>query len=189
MAATDDIIARARGDLQRAESAAQRAREALAKAEAEAADLQAFIRTYQRYVSEPSPSTAREHGVNARQPAKAGSRARELVDAAIDAIKAAGKPLPISDLLYAVMAAGHTVGGADQKSNLAGYLSRDPRIVSRGRAIGWDIEETEGAALEPASGETAPSNEAGGTDERSTLTSTGLGDFEDLIGSPSSQVP
>ena len=179
MAITEHIIARARADLQRAESAAQRAQESLAKAESEASDLRAFIRTYQRYMGEPSAALTSEHDVNDRQPARVGSRARDLVDAAIAAINQAGKPQPIGSLLDAVLAAGHVVGGTDQKSNLAGYLSRDPRVESRGRSIGWDIVRSEGAALEPASVETAPSDEKGGTDDRSTLD---LQDLDDLLG-------
>lgn len=177
MVANVDIIARAQGDLQRAEAAALRAREALAKAEAEASDLKAFIRTYQRYVEEPTASRDTEHSANARPIAKTGSRARELVDAAIEAIKAAGKPLPIGDLLDAVLAEGHVVGGTDQKSNLAGYLSRDPRIVSRGRSVGWDILETEGAAIEPASEDAAPSSYQGGTNDGTTLVQPGRFDL------------
>jgi len=68
-----------------------------------------------------------------------------------------------------VLAAGLTLGGTDQKSNLAGYLSRDPRVVSRGRSVGWDLIETEGAA-EALAGEAAPSFIVGGQDDEATLT-------------------
>ncbi len=65
------------------------------------------------------------------------------MDAAIEAIRTAGQPLPIGDLLDAVIAQGFKFGGQDHKSNLAGYLSRDPRVVSRGRGVGWDIADEE----------------------------------------------
>ena len=186
MTIPDDIVARANADLQRALSRAQRARTDLANAEQEAADLQAFLRTLERYSSDAPARAEREHDKNERAPAKPGSRARDLVDYAILAIKHAGKPQTIGELLDAVLAGGHTVGGTDQKSNLAGYLSRDPRLISRGRAIGWDLAENEEAAPEPASGETASSTATGGTDDRSTLASSG---FEDLLGSTEPQVP
>lgn len=177
MVSNSDIIARAEADLQRAEAAAMRAREALAKAEAEASDLKAFIRTFQRYVDAPANSQDAEHSANVRSVAKVGSRARELVDATIEAIKEAGRPLPIGDALDAVLAKGHVVGGTDQKSNLAGYLSRDPRVVSRGRSVGWDIVETEGAAIEPASEDAAPSTNQGGTNDGTTLVQPGRFDL------------
>src|SRR5690349_13587656 len=144
MAITEGIVARATADLQRALAAAQRARMALSAAEAEAADLQAFLRTLERYASPMdtgrTSGTDSEHGKNqARALSKPGSRARELVDTAMQAIREAGRPLPIGDLLDAVLEAGFTLGGSDQKSNLAGYLSRDPRVASRGRNIGWAI--------------------------------------------------
>ena len=188
MVSNSDIIARAEGDLQRAEAAAARAREALAKAEAEASDLKAFIRTFQRYVEAPLGEQATEHSANTRNVAKVGSRARELVDAAIEAIREAGRPLPIGDALDAVLAKGHVVGGTDQKSNLAGYLSRDPRVVSRGRSVGWDIVETEGAAIEPASEDAAPSLTQGGTSYGATLVLPGQS--ADIFSPPSgSQAP
>lgn len=178
MAITEDIVARANADLQRALATAARARETLAQAEAEVSDLDAFLRTLRRYVA-PAESADdniidREHRRNnVRTVPAAGSRARELVDAAISAIRKAGKPLMIGDLLDAVNAAGFTLGGSDHKSNLAGYLSRDPRVESRGRNVGWVVLEDEGAALEPASGEAAPSSDQGGTNDRSTLADPG----------------
>lgn len=182
MAATDDIVARARADLQRAVAQADRARATLATAEAEISDLTAFLRTLDRYAGPlengGENTNKSEHRRNeSRGIGHPGSRGRALVDAAIEAIRTAGKPLPIGALLDAVLAAGHTLGGSDQKSNLAGYLSRDPRVASRGRSVGWDLVETEEAAPEPASGEAASSINEGGTDERSTLTVPGRFDL------------
>ncbi|WP_423605667.1 hypothetical protein [Sphingomonas sp. MS122] len=111
-----------------------------------------------------------------------------MVDVAIAAIEEAGKPVPIGDLLDAVLAAGFTLGGADQKSNLAGYLSRDPRVASRGRNVGWDIIRSEEAASEPASDDAASSTTTGGTNDRTTLADPD--DFERLLGDhPRPQVP
>ncbi|HEX8667209.1 MAG TPA: hypothetical protein VF727_02425 [Allosphingosinicella sp.] len=182
---TNDIVARATADLQRALASVERARETLIKAEAEAADLQGFLRTLERYVGPTAANgterNAREHGKNfGGDLPKPGTRARALGDAAVEAIKAAGRPLPIGDLLDVVLAAGFTLGGADQKSNLAGYLSRDPRVVSLGRNVGWTIVETEEAAPEPGSNEAASSSAEGGPDDRTTLTDPD--EFADLMG-------
>lgn len=181
---SNNIVARANADLQRALSAAAKARETLAKFEAEVADLEAFLRTLERYVglSEPgtSPRTDAEHSENTGRTApKPGSRAHELVNSAIEAIRAAGKPLMIGDLLEHVLHAGFTLGGKDLKSNLAGYLSRDPRVHSLGRSVGWDLVEKEEAASEPASHVAASSENTGGTNDRTTLVSD---DFSALLG-------
>lgn len=173
MAISNDIVARATADLQRAEAAASRAREALARAEAEVADLSAFLRTLERYAAPVTRAEgmrgALEHGKNTARSFGNSSRGTQMVDVAISVIREAGKPVPIGDLLDAVLAAGFTLGGADQKSNLAGYLSRDPRVASRGRNVGWDIIENEEAASKPGSTDAASSSNEGGTNERTTL--------------------
>lgn len=175
MAITDSIVARVQVDLQQALTRAAKARAALEQSEQEVADLQAFLRTFERYAGAVSVGTfashSNEHSGNKRQVAQAGTRGRELVDVSIAAIKHRGAPVKIGELLDAVLAAGLTLGGTDQKSNLAGYLSRDPRVVSRGRSVGWDLVETEGAA-EALAGEAAPSFIEGGQDDEATLTST-----------------
>lgn len=174
MTLTDDIVARAKADLQRAVSNADKARATLAAAEAEASDLHAFLRTLERYTIptqhlEQTTNTS-EHVKNfGKAIAKEGTRARALVDTSIDAIVAAGKPLEIGELLDTVLAEGHILGGSDQKSNLAGYLSRDPRVYSRGRGIGWDIVKNEEAASEPGRNDAASSSNEGGSDDRTTL--------------------
>lgn len=155
MAITDDIIARANDDLRKAVSRAEDARKSLSKAEAEVTEIQAFLKTFERYAPMLVGGGEQEHRRNVNSSLAApGSRGRELVDASIEAINAAGRPLKIGALLDAVLAAGHTLGGADQKSNLAGYLSRDPRIHSLGRSVGWDLIRHE--AGRPASDDALP---------------------------------
>lgn len=190
MADSVGIFAQATADLQRAEREVIIASERLARATGEVAELRNFLSTLERYAT-PNRNgrladAATEHVRNIKVPLREGTMGRQLVDACIDAITAAGKPLPIGDLLDWVLSEGLTVGGTDQKSNLAGYLSRDPRMESLGRTVGWAVVKTEGAALEPASGETAPLTNEGGTDDRSTLASSG---FDDLLGSQRPQVP
>lgn len=164
MAFTNDIDARAQADLQRAERDAASAREKLARAENEINDLRAFLRKLEHYAG-PIEATERPR---TRRRRGSGGKARQLADFCINEIHNAGMRVPIADLFAAAIAAGMEIGGRDEKSNLAGYLSRDKRIdFAHGQ--GWGIIETEGAALEPASGGAAPSNDTGGTDDRSTL--------------------
>ena len=185
MAITDDIVARASADLQRALSSAEQSRAALAVAEAEVVELKGFLRRFERYAPMLAlggkPVSINEHVENNRRNELAlGSRGRELVDTAIEAIKSAGRPMKIGELLDVVLEAGMKLGGSDQKSNLAGYLSRDPRVHSLGRSIGWDLVKDEKAASSLLCTEVASSHSEGGTDERSSL--AGLDDIDALIG-------
>lgn len=166
MAFTSDIDTRAKSDLQRAERDAASARDKLVRAEMEINDLRAFLRKLEHYAS---PSSVPEQPRATRSPRGSGGKARRLADFCIEEIRKAGGRIPIADLFTAAMAAGLDIGGRDEKSNLAGYLSRDKRI-DFAHGEGWGIVETEGAALMPASGEAAPLFGTGGTDERSTLT-------------------
>lgn len=173
MATSESILQQVHRDLQTArENVAVKERQ-LAEARAEMADLEGFVRTFERYSGKadaPTFSTERHKNKDRGVPER-GTQARMLVDACIDAIHENGAPMKIGALLEVVLANGLTLGGKDQKSNLAGYLSRDPRVESRGRSIGWDIVKTEGAASEPSSNDAAPSSDQEGTDHGTTLTS------------------
>ena len=172
MAITDDIVARAQADLQQALNRASKAKAQLDDAEREASDLHAFLRTLQRYTAPVTDSVRREHVSNTiSSAAKPGARGIELVDTCIEAIRHVGRPMKIGELLDVVLNAGMVIGGADQKSNLAGYLSRDPRVHSLGRSVGWDTVENEEAASVPASDDAASSQTEGGSDDRTTLVS------------------
>lgn len=182
MPITEDIVARANADLQRAHRDVEAVRAKLGKAQAEVADLEAFLRTLERYTV-PSVETngpdreARAAGIlrkieentTGRTPSRPGTMARQLADACIEAIKGNRSPMKIGDLLDVVLSQGFVVGGQDQKSNLAGTLSRDPRLFSHGRTLGWDIIESERAAIEPGSEDAALSTDTGGTNDRTTL--------------------
>lgn len=146
---TDDIVERAHGDLQEALGRAAKARAQLSEAEKDISDLQAFLRTLKRYATPAVFSGAREHVANTGlSPAGMGSRGRNLVDVCICAIRKSGRPLKIGELLDIVLKAGIAIGGMDQKSNLAGYLSRDSRVETRGRSVGWDVVETVGIGVQ-----------------------------------------
>lgn len=186
MNTTDDIVTRVRSDLQRALSTAEKARLALTAAEAQVTELTMFLRTLERYTSPVAAHDAtaarREHDENDRGRAIAsrGTNSRVLVDACMTAIEGAGRPLTIGELVDVCIEQGLRIGGKDLKSNLAGYLSRDPRVKSLGRNLGWAVVVTEGAAPVPASQEAAPSLIAGGTNERTTLDNPD--DVADLLG-------
>jgi hypothetical protein len=148
----------------------------------EAADLRVFIERLAFYAGPPKPgvgvpSATKKSIVNERPPAREGSKSRRLVDAAILEITAQGRRLDIGHLLGALLDAGQVIGGKDEKSNLAGYLSRDARVdyVS---GQGWGLKGT-GAASEPASQQAAPSIAAGGSNE-TTLDHPGVESFEPL---------
>lgn len=185
MAVPNDIVDRVSADLQRAKSRAEQARDSLAAAELETSELEAFLRTLSKYAGASVAVQKGEHAEN-REPAKLGSRGRELVDAAMSVIRREGRPQQIGPLTNAVLADGHEIGGRDQKSNLAGYLSRDPRLCSRGRGIGWDLVKNEEAATEPDSEEAASSPDTGGTSDGTTLALPG---HMTVLPSYGSQVP
>ena len=166
MAFTNDIASRAQGDLQRAERDAVSARDKLARAEAEINDLRAFLRKLEHYglpveeVAQSRPSRSRRGS---------GGKSKQLADFSIEEIRKAGRRVLIADLFNAAIAAGIEIGGRDEKSNLAGYLSRDKRI-DYAHGEGWGIIETEGAA-DMLAGNAAPSFTEGGQDDEATLTS------------------
>ena len=165
MAVTNDIGSRAQADLQRAEREAANARDKLARADSEINDLRAFLRKLEHYAS---PVDAGEQSRGARRPRGSGGKAKLLSDFCISEIRKVGKRVEIADLFGALRVAGMEIGGRDEKSNLAGYLSRDKR-VNYVRGEGWGITNDDGAASMPDSEQAAPVSNQGGTDERSTL--------------------
>lgn len=174
MNGSSDLVTRATADLQRAQRNAEAALARLTEAKAEITDLEAFLRTLERYAVRPSIAKQIEariehvENMGRKWSSQPGTMARTLVDACMKRIIEVGEPQTIGDLLSYLLDIGLTVGGTDQKSNLAGYLSRDPRVVSLGGRQGWIIK-TEGATSAPASQEAAPSQAEGGSDDRPTL--------------------
>lgn len=166
MAFTNDISVRAENDLLRAERDAATAREKLTRAEAEINDLRAFLRKLEHYAA-PVDETGHEQRPTRRRRGS-GGKAKQLADFCIAEIRKAEDRVPIADLFAAAIAAGMDIGGKDEKSNLAGYLSRDKRI-NFAHGQGWGMVETEGTATEPDSNVAVPSHDTGGNDERPTL--------------------
>lgn len=175
MTEQNDIGARARNDLQRAERDAAVAREKLARAEAEISDLGAFLRKLEHYAVPVGSNYART-----RAPRGSGGKAKRIADFCIGIIQNAAKRVEMNELFPAVLEAGIEIGGTDEKSVLAGYLSRDKRL-NFVRGEGWGIIETEGAALSLGGNETAPSFEIGGQDGRTTLTLPGGSRLSEML--------
>jgi hypothetical protein len=176
MTEQNDILSRARHDLQRAERDAISARDKLARAETEINELQAFLRKFELYATPLANVPVRQ-----RAPRGSGGKAKRIADFCIQIIQSAGRRIEMNELFPAVLGAGMEIGGTDEKSVLAGYLSRDKRM-NFVRGEGWGVIENEGAALSLGGTETAPSFGIGGQDGRPTLTLPGDDDIERLLG-------
>lgn len=165
MAINNDIVTRAQSDLQRAERDASSARDKLARSEAEINDIRAFLRKFEHYAT---PTDTKISVPVARSPRGSGGKARRIASHCIELIQKSGRKMPMNELFPRVIADGIEIGGTDEKSVLAGYLSRDERVYFE-RGVGWGIVETEGAA-DLLGSFTAPSLNDGGQNERATLT-------------------
>ena len=160
MTFSNDILSRAQSDLQRAERDAVSARDKLTRAETEINDLRAFLRKLEHYAAPVTPMDATRA---TRSPRGSGGKGKRIVDFCIGIIRDAGRRVEISTLFPRVLEEGIEIGGTDEKSVLAGYLSRDNRVDFL-RGEGWGIVETEGAADLLGGVETAPSSFGGGQD-------------------------
>lgn len=167
---SEEIVAKARGDLQRAERNIEDFRNRLQNAERDVAEISAFLRLFDHYAGPVRQDEAerpkRPYG-GVRAPAREGAKSRRLVDESLNVIDAAkGRRVDIRELLNSILEAGLEIGGRDEKSNLAGYLSRDER-VNYVRGEGWGRVKEE--ATDPATNqEVASSQSTGGTDEGTT---------------------
>jgi hypothetical protein len=165
MAFSNDIVLRAQADLQRAERDAANARDKLARSEADINDLRAFLRKLEHYAS---PAETALSARTTRSPRGSGGKARRIADFCIEQIAKADRRLEMSELFPLVLASEFEIGGTDEKSVLAGYLSRDPR-VNFARGEGWGITTDDGAASMPDSEQAAPVSNQGGTNDGPTL--------------------
>jgi hypothetical protein len=162
---SDDIQSRAQADLQRAERDIQNYQEKLAKATQERNDLSAFLRKLEHYAV---PTVVTDGVARTRSARGSGGKGKVIVDFCIDLIRNAGRRMKMNEIFPAVIKSGINIGGTDEKSVLAGYLSRDKRVDFE-REDGWGVVETEGAA-DLLAGTAAPSFIDGGQNERATLT-------------------
>ena len=115
--------------------------EAQAKREqalAEVARWTTFIEMYRQLgggaAQSPRPATASGRG----------SKLIETEEAAVVAIKAAGRPMKTDELIAAITAAGIEVGGQSPSATLSARLSRAPSLVNdrkRGWCLASDVEQ------------------------------------------------
>lgn len=170
----NDIGARARSDLQRAERDAAVARDRLTRAEAEINDLNAFLRKLEHYAAPVEGAHIR-----IRAPRGSGGKAKRIADFCIEIIKSADRRVEMHELFPAVLEAGIEIGGTDEKSVLAGYLSRDKRL-NFVRRQGWGIAETNEAIMSLSGAEAAASF---GTVEQDAGATHALPSDDDLLSS------
>ena len=128
-----EIIAKVKADMARAEEAERTAEAALRVARAEKDRLAAFMEMAARYAANIGPAMPEPEG---KRLPKAGTQTAIVVDKAISLVMAARRPLSIAVLAEGVEGAGIKIGGKKPKVNLAGYLSRDPRI-NYIKDVGW----------------------------------------------------
>jgi hypothetical protein len=168
MTEQNDIGARARSDLQRAERDAASAREKMTRAEAEINDLRAFLRKLEHYAVPMESAQIRTRALRG-----SGGKAKRIADFCIEIIQTAGRRVEMGDLFPAVLEAGIEIGGTDEKSVLAGYLSRDKRL-NFVRREGWGIAEPYEEALLLSGTEAVPSISIGEQVERIALNIPGI---------------
>ncbi len=129
-----EIIAKVKADFAKAEEAEKIAEHNLRMVRAEKERLAAFMEMAARYAAvteSKSPEPDRKQWVP-----KEGTQTAAIMDKAISLVMTARRPLSIAELAEGVQAAGLKIGGKKPKVNLAGYLSRDPRI-NYIKDVGW----------------------------------------------------
>jgi hypothetical protein len=133
----DALVSAARAELARIEGRIARLEAELVAARSESSKLEAFLEVAARLSVAPKlPS----EGQPQRAGRPSGSKSATLVNTSIEAIRAAGRPLSIGNLIAAIRDAGLQVGGQNETANLAGYLSRDPRVKFT-RNVGWHLPD------------------------------------------------
>lgn len=123
--------------------------EAIAKRDAALADAERwsqFVAMYseisgvQTTARASAPATKPSGTIRERPQSTRGGALAATEKVAIDALRAAGKPLQTRDLLVALEAAGVEVGGKDPASTLSARLSRADGLENV-RPYGWRIRE------------------------------------------------
>lgn len=132
----DTHISRARDELTRLERRESELLSQLEIVRLEAGKLTAFLEVASRYQQGGQVSGLVEAAAKSRPTPREGTKGAALVEAALAAIRKAGHPLSIGELVEAVTAAGLAIGGQREGPNLAGFLSRSDLIVFR-RGVGW----------------------------------------------------
>ena len=146
----DPVLTKARADAAALSVRCANLEDELKNAQSELNKLTAFIEVYEKYAV--GEKYLPHHGYRSKEPEKVasfkkrglrpGSNGAAMVDASIGALKAAGKPLQITELLDAVRASGVTVTGVRPATNLSSALSRSPEVRYE-HPIGWRLTLTD----------------------------------------------
>jgi len=143
--AMDDMLAKAMADLGELERREADLVAALGELRPEITKLRDFIEMWQRYAA-GNPSVigglgrvAKPSRKAARRPVMSGTGV-VMGDAAVKALRDAGRPLTIGQILEAVQQAGVAVGGERPKTNLSSVLSRRDDLQYE-QGVGWRLIE------------------------------------------------
>ena len=142
------LINQALADLAHLDARAQRVREQLAEQLAEideeATPLRGFVTVAHKYLNSgleqethvPASTTAA-----ASDAADGRPKYRQIMDMAVDLIRAAGRPIPTGELLVQMEQRGLAVGGQGNVSTLSSCLSRDKKQQVTSSKLGWKLAE------------------------------------------------
>jgi hypothetical protein len=129
MDSDNDLLRRAKRDLERAVVAKNKAESAFQAASMDVSRLQNFIEQLEIY---------REKSTFAPTGQIIKNKGLLITDKVVSILENAGRPLAIQELMVELERASIDVGGENKATNLAAYLSRDNRI-SYERGVGWRL--------------------------------------------------
>ena len=137
-------IEQAAADLVHVDAEAQRTRNQLASFEEQASQLRRYIDLARKYAEakakqetvEPASPTASTSNMADGRP-----KFRQVMDMALDLLKAAGRPTPTGDLLAQMKQRDLDVGGQNHVSTLSSYLSRNKKQQVISSKLGWKLVE------------------------------------------------
>jgi hypothetical protein len=141
----DGVVERARADLAKLEERESSLAVQLRDVRERADKLRAFLDVYRQYaqtssVQDVAASAPRPPSRRSKEGLTPGTRGANLEEVAFQAVKRAGRPQEIGQLLAEVRGAGLEPGGARPATNLSSVLSRSNRLRFD-RGVGWVLAE------------------------------------------------
>lgn len=137
----EEMLNKARKELQKAENEYSKATAALQRAETTVAQLKAVVEWLSAQMGQEDDQPA-----VAKTRPKEGSHSAKLISAAIWSLEAKGAPMSISELATSIEGMGLEIGGTKTNATLAGYLSRDDRVEYRRELSGWVLTDKASAS-------------------------------------------
>jgi hypothetical protein len=150
--------------IERAERDLQRLRQRIADLEAQVSELRVqevkiihFLEMYRRYGREEiHPESGSDAGQRAAETKLRTPKPPPNVQAAIDILREAGRPITTRVLVDLLASRGITIGGGNPITNLSGALSKWKDLLSASRVHGWSLKEW---SSEPDNGQSSETNE------------------------------